>query len=294
MATSIRTTTTTTTTTVTITVTEHPHREIEVHQSIFAANDRQAERNRGFFSALNLLVLNAVSSPGSGKTTLLVKTIERLSPALPDRRRRRQISRRTTTRGGSGRRARPWSRSRQGPSAISTPRWSRRPPRACRSGSSTSSSSRTSGISSAPPSSTSGRTSDRPPVRHGGGGQAAQVPAPLPRRRRRPRDEDRPRRAVRVRPRRSPRKSPAGEPEGTGLRALGEDRRGDGRLVRLPEGVARRRCRVTLRRPASRRRAEAAARRGRILAGRSPSGGDRDERRAGPTGRSPRQGNPLA
>jgi hydrogenase nickel incorporation protein HypB len=60
----------------------HPHREIEVHQSIFAANDRQAERNRGFFSALNLLVLNAVSSPGSGKTTLLAKTIERLAPAL--------------------------------------------------------------------------------------------------------------------------------------------------------------------------------------------------------------------
>jgi len=61
---------------------EHPHREIEVHQSIFAANDRQAERNRGTFLALNLLVLNAVSSPGSGKTTLLAKTIERLSPAL--------------------------------------------------------------------------------------------------------------------------------------------------------------------------------------------------------------------
>jgi len=61
---------------------QHPHREIDVHQSIFAANDRQAERNRGAFSALNLLVLNAVSSPGSGKTTLLTKTIERLAPAL--------------------------------------------------------------------------------------------------------------------------------------------------------------------------------------------------------------------
>jgi len=38
-----------------------------------------AERNRGFFKALNLLVLNVVSSPGSGKTTLLQKTIERLA-----------------------------------------------------------------------------------------------------------------------------------------------------------------------------------------------------------------------
>ena len=60
----------------------HPHthgpREIAVHQSVFAANDRMAERNRGFFNALGVLVLNVVSSPGSGKTTLLQKTIERL------------------------------------------------------------------------------------------------------------------------------------------------------------------------------------------------------------------------
>ena len=41
-----------------------------------------AERNRGFFKALNLLVLNVVSSPGSGKTMLLQKTIERLAPAV--------------------------------------------------------------------------------------------------------------------------------------------------------------------------------------------------------------------
>jgi len=57
----------------------HGPREIAVHQSIFAANDRMAERNRGFFRALGLLVLNVVSSPGSGKTLLLQKTIERLS-----------------------------------------------------------------------------------------------------------------------------------------------------------------------------------------------------------------------
>jgi hydrogenase nickel incorporation protein HypB len=63
----------------------HPHpggsREVAVHQSIFAANDRMAERNRGFFKALGLLTLNVVSSPGSGKTALLQKTIERLQPA---------------------------------------------------------------------------------------------------------------------------------------------------------------------------------------------------------------------
>jgi hydrogenase nickel incorporation protein HypB len=70
---------------------DHPHhhhdhpssRVIEVRQSIFAANDRLAERNRGFFSALGLLVLNVLSSPGSGKTTLLQKTIEKLGQ--PDR-----------------------------------------------------------------------------------------------------------------------------------------------------------------------------------------------------------------
>lgn len=56
----------------------HPRREVEVNQSIFAANDRLAERNRSFFADRNLLVLNVVSSPGSGKTTLVQKTIEEL------------------------------------------------------------------------------------------------------------------------------------------------------------------------------------------------------------------------
>ncbi len=55
---------------------EHPHRHVEVQQSILTANDRLAERNRGFFRALDLLVLNVLSSPGSGKTTFLQKTIE--------------------------------------------------------------------------------------------------------------------------------------------------------------------------------------------------------------------------
>ena len=41
-----------------------------------------AERNRGFFLARKLLVLNILSSPGSGKTTLLTETIRSLEPDL--------------------------------------------------------------------------------------------------------------------------------------------------------------------------------------------------------------------
>lgn len=55
---------------------EHPHRRVEVEQSILTANDRLAERNRGFFKARGVFVLNIVSSPGSGKTAFLQKTIE--------------------------------------------------------------------------------------------------------------------------------------------------------------------------------------------------------------------------
>jgi hydrogenase nickel incorporation protein HypB len=54
------------------------HRIVEVHQSILAANDRQAERNRGYFRALAVRTLNLVSSPGSGKTELILQTLARL------------------------------------------------------------------------------------------------------------------------------------------------------------------------------------------------------------------------
>lgn len=68
----------------------HPHAHpdapathtVELHQAILAKNDRQAERNRGFFKAKGLLVLNVVSSPGSGKTTLIQKTISLLAGRL--------------------------------------------------------------------------------------------------------------------------------------------------------------------------------------------------------------------
>ncbi len=51
---------------------------MDVHVPVLDANDRLAERNRGFFAAKNLLVINVFSSPGSGKTSLLQKTAESL------------------------------------------------------------------------------------------------------------------------------------------------------------------------------------------------------------------------
>jgi hydrogenase nickel incorporation protein HypB len=61
---------------------EHVQHHVEVNQSILSANDRQAERNRGFFKALGLLTLNVVSSPGSGKTTFIQKTIAALNSRI--------------------------------------------------------------------------------------------------------------------------------------------------------------------------------------------------------------------
>jgi hydrogenase nickel incorporation protein HypB len=55
---------------------------ISVNQSILAKNDRIAERNRGYFKAKRLLVLNVVSAPGSGKTTLVQKTAQALAGQL--------------------------------------------------------------------------------------------------------------------------------------------------------------------------------------------------------------------
>jgi hydrogenase nickel incorporation protein HypB len=54
----------------------------QVVQPILDANQREAERNRGYFRARGILALNLVSSPGSGKTTLLQATLERLQPRI--------------------------------------------------------------------------------------------------------------------------------------------------------------------------------------------------------------------
>jgi hydrogenase nickel incorporation protein HypB len=57
-------------------------RVMELRQAILGKNDRLAERNRGFFHARGLLVLNVLSSPGSGKTTFLGETVRRLLPKI--------------------------------------------------------------------------------------------------------------------------------------------------------------------------------------------------------------------
>ena len=46
-------------------------------------NNMLAQRNRGWFEAKNILVLNLVSSPGSGKTTVLERTITALKDEIP-------------------------------------------------------------------------------------------------------------------------------------------------------------------------------------------------------------------
>jgi len=51
---------------------------IEVQQNILQHNDLMAARNRGYFEAKSLFVLNLVSSPGSGKTSILEKTLKDL------------------------------------------------------------------------------------------------------------------------------------------------------------------------------------------------------------------------
>ncbi len=70
----------------------HPHshddvhegdrRTVPVHQAILDKNDRLAERNRGYFKAKRLLVLNVLSSPGSGKTAFIERTVTDLGDRL--------------------------------------------------------------------------------------------------------------------------------------------------------------------------------------------------------------------
>lgn len=55
---------------------------LNLSRSLMEKNDRLAERNRGFFKAKKLLVLNVVSSPGSGKTTFIRETAAKLAGKL--------------------------------------------------------------------------------------------------------------------------------------------------------------------------------------------------------------------
>jgi len=61
---------------------EPGHQTLTLNRSLMEKNDRLAERNRGFFRAKKLLVLNVVSSPGSGKTTFIRETAARLGRKL--------------------------------------------------------------------------------------------------------------------------------------------------------------------------------------------------------------------
>jgi len=53
-------------------------RRLRVEESLLAANDAHAARNRARFERDGVFVLNLVSSPGSGKTALLCRTIDAL------------------------------------------------------------------------------------------------------------------------------------------------------------------------------------------------------------------------
>ncbi len=57
-------------------------RVLEIKQSVFADNDRQAELLRQDLKAKGVFLLNLMSSPGSGKTTTLLRTIEALRNML--------------------------------------------------------------------------------------------------------------------------------------------------------------------------------------------------------------------
>lgn len=61
---------------------DHTH-TIAIHEAILSKNDRLAERNRGFFLAKGLLVLNVLSSPGAGKTAFIERTLRELSSKIP-------------------------------------------------------------------------------------------------------------------------------------------------------------------------------------------------------------------
>ena len=55
---------------------------IEVKESVFADNDREAARLRQELRQSGTFLLNLMSSPGSGKTTTLLRTIEALKDEL--------------------------------------------------------------------------------------------------------------------------------------------------------------------------------------------------------------------
>ena len=59
-----------------------PYKIIEVKESVFADNDREAARLRAQLKQDRTFLLNLMSSPGSGKTTTLLRTLEALKDEL--------------------------------------------------------------------------------------------------------------------------------------------------------------------------------------------------------------------
>ena len=57
-------------------------RVIEIKESIFADNDREADRIRDELKKERTYLLNLMSSPGAGKTTTLLRTIEALKDEM--------------------------------------------------------------------------------------------------------------------------------------------------------------------------------------------------------------------
>lgn len=51
---------------------------VDVHESLLAANTKQAADNKRHLNAMGAIAINLISSPGSGKTTLLEHTIQHL------------------------------------------------------------------------------------------------------------------------------------------------------------------------------------------------------------------------
>lgn len=57
-------------------------RILEIKQSVFADNDKQADALRAELKEKGVFLLNLMSSPGAGKTTTLMRTIEELGEFL--------------------------------------------------------------------------------------------------------------------------------------------------------------------------------------------------------------------
>ena len=62
---------------------DHKHKVLEIEQDILQNNQLLAARNRGYFEAKNIFVINLVSSPGSGKTSILERTLADLKSEIP-------------------------------------------------------------------------------------------------------------------------------------------------------------------------------------------------------------------